>query len=55
MVEMAKSFGLHEPEFNFDGSKTFVKAMNKCIDYPNWTLPNRSKNYQRHISSNGHN
>ena len=39
MVEMAKSFGLHEPEFNFDGPKTFVVAMNKCIDYLNWTLP----------------
>jgi hypothetical protein len=39
MVEMAKSFGLHEPEFKFDGPKTFVKAMNKCIDYLNWTLP----------------
>lgn len=39
MVEMAKSFGLHEPEFNFDGPKSFVVAMNKCIDYINWTLP----------------
>ena len=39
MVEMAKSFGLHEPEFKFDGPKTFVVAMNKCIDYLNWTLP----------------
>jgi len=39
MVEMAKSFGLHEPEFKFDGPKTFVKAMNNCIDYINWTLP----------------
>lgn len=39
MVEMAKSFGLHEPEFDFDGPKTFVVAMNKCIDYLNWTLP----------------
>ena len=36
---MAKSFGLHEPEFKFDGPKTFVKAMNNCIDYINWTLP----------------
>ena len=39
MVEMAKSFGLHEPEFDFDGPKTFVVAMNRCIDYINWTLP----------------
>jgi len=39
MVEMAKNFGLHEPEFVFNGPKTFVKAMNKCIDYINWTLP----------------
>lgn len=39
MVEMAKNFGLHEPEFKYDGPKTFVKAMNKCIDYLNWTLP----------------
>jgi hypothetical protein len=39
MVEMAKEFGLHEPEFKFDGPKTFVKAMNQCIDYLNWTLP----------------
>jgi len=39
MVEMAKSFGLHEPEFDFDGPKTFVVAMNRCIDYLNWTLP----------------
>jgi hypothetical protein len=39
MVEMAKSFGLHEPEFKFDGPKTYIKAMNTCIDYINWTLP----------------
>lgn len=39
MVEMAKEFGLHEPDFKFDGPKTFVKAMNQCIDYLNWTLP----------------
>ena len=39
MVEMAKQFGLHEPEFKYDGPKTFVQAMNKCIDYINWTLP----------------
>ena len=39
MVEMAKNFGLHEPEFKYDGPKTFVKSMNKCIDYLNWTLP----------------
>ena len=39
MVEMAKQFGLHEPEFTFDGPKTFIKAMNKCIDYLNWTVP----------------
>ena len=39
MVEMAKNFGLHEPEFKYDGPKTFVKSMNQCIDYLNWTLP----------------
>lgn len=39
MVEMAKNFGLHEPEFKYDGPKTFVQAMNRCIDYINWTLP----------------
>jgi uncharacterized FlgJ-related protein len=39
MVEMAKQFGLHEPEFKYNGPKTFVQAMNKCIDYINWTLP----------------
>ena len=39
MVEMAKQFGLHEPEFKYDGPKTFVQAMNRCIDYINWTLP----------------
>ena len=39
MVDMAKNFGLHEPEFKYDGPKTFVQAMNRCIDYINWTLP----------------
>jgi flagellum-specific peptidoglycan hydrolase FlgJ len=39
MVEMAKQFGLHEAEFKFDGPKTFIKAMHKCIDYLDWTLP----------------
>jgi len=39
MVDIAKNFGLHEPEFKFNGPKTFVQAMNKCIDYLNWTLP----------------
>lgn len=39
MVEMAKNFGLHEPEFKYNGPKTFVQAMNRCIDYINWTLP----------------
>lgn len=39
MVEMAKNFGLHEPDFKYDGPKTFVQAMNRCIDYINWTLP----------------
>ena len=43
MVEMAKSFGLHEPEFTFDGPKTFIDAMNKCIDYINWTLPTEQR------------
>src|SRR6056300_1371116 len=39
MVEMAKNFGLHAPEFKYDGPKTFVTSMNQCIDYLNWTLP----------------
>ena len=39
MVDMAKNFGLHEPEFKYNGPKTFVQAMNRCIDYINWTLP----------------
>jgi len=39
MIEMAKQFGLHEAEFKFDGPKTFIKAMHKCIDYLDWTLP----------------
>ena len=37
MVELAKEFGLHEPDFEFTNNEEFVTAMNKCIDYLNWT------------------
>lgn len=37
MVELAKEFGLHEPDFVYTDSKGFVQSMNKCIDYLNWT------------------
>ncbi len=37
MVELAKEFGLHEPDFSFTDGKGFVSSMNKCIDYLNWT------------------
>ena len=37
MVELAKEFGLHEPDFTFKNNAEFVTSMNKCIDYLNWT------------------
>ena len=37
MVELAKEFGLHEPDFVFTNNAEFVTSMNKCIDYLNWT------------------
>ena len=37
MVELAKEFGLHEPDFTFQNNAEFVTSMNKCIDYLNWT------------------
>lgn len=37
MVQLAKEFGLHEPEYTYKNSAEFVLATNKCIDYLNWT------------------
>ena len=37
MVQLAKEFGLHEPDFVFTNNAEFVTSMNKCIDYLNWT------------------
>jgi hypothetical protein len=55
MVEMAKQFGLHEPEFKYDGPKTFVQAMNKMHRLHQLDTTAGSKNTQRHIGSNGNN
>lgn len=37
MVELAKEFGLHEPDYTYKDNAGFVLATNKCIDYLNWT------------------
>ena len=37
MVQLAKEFGLHEPDYTYKDNAGFVSATNKCIDYPNWT------------------
>ena len=37
MVQLAKEFGLHEPDYTYKNSAEFVLATNKCIDYLNWT------------------
>ena len=38
-VEWAKNLGLHEPSFEYKNNVQFVKALNKCIDYLNFTTP----------------
>ena len=37
MVQLAKEFGLHEPDYTYKDNAGFVLATNKCIDYLNWT------------------
>ena len=37
MVQLAKEFGLHEPDYTYKNNAEFVLATNKCIDYLNWT------------------
>jgi len=35
MVEQAKMFGFHQPDFHYNDPKSFVFAMQKCVSYLN--------------------
>ena len=41
MLQQAISLGLHAPEFVFSNPEEFIGAVNKCVDYLNYTTDHR--------------
>lgn len=42
IVETAHSFGLHEPQFEYNNEETFIETLKVCIDYINFkTAPSK--------------
>jgi len=42
-VKRAINLGLHEPEFVFNDDETFIVAVNKCVDYLNFTTKHEDR------------
>ena len=53
MVQLAKEFYLHEPDYTYKDNAELVLATNKCIDYLNWTIPSDQRISKRHTGCNG--
>lgn len=42
-VSQAMELGLHEPEFVYNDDDTFIKAVQKCVDYLNFTIKQENR------------
>ena len=42
-MKSIKEMGLQEPDFTYNNDMTFIRAMHKCINYINFTLPKEKR------------